>query len=86
MGCERPAGGGDDGRYLLVSLVLSLVGGFADAGSLILAGSFTGHVTGNLVLATVHAAHGEWGPAFSCLAAVAAFLAGPAGGVDHRLA
>ena len=66
----------------MVSLILAFVGGFADAGSYILVGSFTGHITGNSVLLAVHVVNSQWYPALSCLAAVIAFLAGTAGGVS----
>lgn len=69
-------------RYLLVSLILAFVGGFADAGSYILVGSFTGHITGNSILLAVHVVNLQWRPALGCLAAVIAFLAGTAGGVS----
>ncbi len=69
-------------RYLLVSLTLAFVGGFADAGSYILAGSFTGHVTGNSILLMVHMVNSQWLQALSCLISVIAFLAGTAGGLN----
>jgi uncharacterized membrane protein YoaK (UPF0700 family) len=37
----------------LLSCGLAFVGGYADAASCILAKSFTGHVTGNLVLGAI---------------------------------
>lgn len=69
-------------RYLLVSLIQAFVGGFADAGSYLLVGSFTGHITGNAILLTIHAVNSQWLQALSCLVAVIAFLAGTAGGVS----
>ena len=73
-------------RYFLVTLLLTFVGGFADAGSYVLVRSFTGHLTGNSVLFAVHLVNAQWLQATSCLIAVAAFLAGTAGGVSwpHR--
>ncbi len=68
-------------RFLLVSLLLSFVGGFADAGSYLLVDSFTGHITGNSILLAVHLVDWQWLQALSCLVAVIAFLAGTAGGV-----
>ena len=75
-------GGTEDRRYLVVSLILAFVGGFADAGSYILVGSFTGHITGNSILLAIHVVNSQWFQALSCLTAVIAFLAGTAGGVS----
>ena len=36
-----------------LSFVLAFVGGYGDAASFVLAKTFTGHVTGNLVLAAI---------------------------------
>ena len=72
---------GEDRRYLLVSLVLAFVGGFADAGSYVVVRSFTGHITGTLLLTAVNVTSGHWPEAFSCFLAVVCFLAGTAGGV-----
>lgn len=73
-------------RYFIVTLLLTFVGGFADAGSYVLVRSFTGHLTGNSVLFAVHLVNAQWTQATSCLIAVVAFLAGTAGGVSwpHR--
>ena len=71
----------EDRRYLLVSLTLAFVGGFADAGSFVLVNSFTGHITGNSILLAIHLVNSQWLQALSCLVAVIAFLAGTAGGV-----
>lgn len=70
-----------DRRYLVVSLILSTTGGFADAGSYVLAHSFTGHITGNSILLAVDLAQGRRADAVTCLLAVLAFLAGTAGAV-----
>ena len=67
--------------YLLISLILAFVGGFADAGSFVLVSSFTGHITGNSILLAIHLVKSEWHQALSCLVAVIAFLVGTAGGV-----
>lgn len=69
-------------RYLLVSLILAFVGGFADTGSYIVVGSFTGHITGNAILLAVHVVNSQWLQALSCLIAVIAFLAGTVGGLS----
>ena len=72
----------EDWRYLVVSLILAFVGGFADAGSFVLVSSFTGHITGNSILLVIHLVDAQWLQALSCLVAVIAFLAGTAGGVS----
>lgn len=55
---------------------LALVGGYADATGFVLARSFTGHITGNLVLVAVSAVALQWRLTLARLAAVVAFLAG----------
>jgi uncharacterized membrane protein YoaK (UPF0700 family) len=52
------------------------VGGYADAAGFVLAKTFTGHMTGNLVLAAVSAAARDWRATLARVSAVAAFLAG----------
>jgi uncharacterized membrane protein YoaK (UPF0700 family) len=52
------------------------VGGYADAAGFVLAKTFTGHITGNLVLAAVSAAARDWRTTLARVSAVAAFLAG----------
>lgn len=69
-----------DQRYFLVSLILSVVGGFADAGSFVLVHSFTGHITGNSILMAVYMAQGRWAEVATCVVAIIAFLAGTAAG------
>ena len=59
-----------------LSLGLAFVGGYADAASYILAGTFTGHITGNSVLAAVSIANRDWSLTISRLLAVVAFLLG----------
>jgi uncharacterized membrane protein YoaK (UPF0700 family) len=60
----------------LLSCGLAFVGGYADAASFVLAKTFTGHVTGNLVLAAIAiAAHG-WRAALGHLSAIVTFLIG----------
>ncbi len=70
-----------DRRYLLVSLILSFTGGFADAGSFVLARSFTGHITGNSLLLAVGIVERHWAVVLSCFVAIVAFLAGTASGI-----
>jgi uncharacterized membrane protein YoaK (UPF0700 family) len=43
-----------------LSLGLAFVGGYGDAASFVLAKTFTGHVTGNLVLAAIAVAAHDW--------------------------
>jgi uncharacterized membrane protein YoaK (UPF0700 family) len=55
---------------------LAFVGGYGDAASFVLAKTFTGHVTGNLVLAAIAiAAHG-WRAALGHISAIVTFLIG----------
>ncbi len=57
---------------LLVSLAFT--GGYADAASYVLAGSFTGHITGNTVLGAISFARGDFRMFGLHAAAVAVFL------------
>jgi uncharacterized membrane protein YoaK (UPF0700 family) len=59
-----------------LSISLAFIGGYADAASFLLAGTFTGHLTGNCILAAVSAASKEWSLAVDRLLAVIVFLAG----------
>ena len=54
---NETSGGGTTFR---ISIGLAFIGGYADASSYLLAGVFTGHLTGNCVLAAVSAASKEW--------------------------
>ena len=65
-------------------LLLSAAGGFADAGSYIMSGSFTGHVTGNALLTAVYLTQGNLALAFSSVLAVAAFMSGTAAGTAWK--
>src|SRR5258707_14320862 len=60
----------------LVSLGLAFVGGYGDAASFVLAKTFTGHVTGNLVLAAIAVAAHDWRAALAHLSAIVTFLIG----------
>jgi uncharacterized membrane protein YoaK (UPF0700 family) len=60
----------------LLSFGLAFVGGYGDAASFVLAKTFTGHVTGNLVLAAIAIAAHEWWAALGHLAAIFTFLTG----------
>jgi uncharacterized membrane protein YoaK (UPF0700 family) len=59
-----------------ISISLAFVGGYADAASFLLANTFTGHLTGNCILAAVSAASKEWYLAADRLLAVTVFLVG----------
>jgi uncharacterized membrane protein YoaK (UPF0700 family) len=60
----------------LLSFGLAFVGGYGDAASFVLAKTFTGHVTGNLVLAAIAVAAHEWRAALGHLSAIVTFLMG----------
>jgi uncharacterized membrane protein YoaK (UPF0700 family) len=55
---------------------LAVVGGYGDAASVILAKTFTGHVTGSLILAAIAIAAHEWKSLAEHLSAVLFFLVG----------
>jgi uncharacterized membrane protein YoaK (UPF0700 family) len=59
-----------------LSFGLALVGGYGDAAGFVIAKTFTGHVTGSLVLATIGVAAHDWRAAFGHASAVVFFLAG----------
>src|SRR6266481_1019197 len=59
-----------------LSFGLALVGGYADAASFILAKTFTGHITGSLVLATISVAEHDWRAMLAHVSAVLFFLVG----------
>jgi uncharacterized membrane protein YoaK (UPF0700 family) len=69
---ETSAGGTAFG----ISISLAFVGGYADGASFLLANTFTGHLTGNCILAVVSAAGKEWHLAADRLLAVTVFLVG----------
>jgi uncharacterized membrane protein YoaK (UPF0700 family) len=60
----------------VLSFGLAFVGGYGDAASFVLAKTFTGHVTGNLVLAAIALAAHEWRAALGHLSAIVTFLIG----------
>ena len=60
----------------LLSFGLAFVGGYGDAAGFVLAKTFTGHVTGNLVLAAIAVAAHEWRAALGHLSAIVTFLMG----------
>lgn len=59
-----------------VSFGLAFVGGYGDAASFVLAKTFTGHVTGNLVLTAIAVAANDWRAALEPLSAIVTFLIG----------
>jgi uncharacterized membrane protein YoaK (UPF0700 family) len=59
-----------------LSVGLAFVGGYGDAASFILAKTFTGHVTGNLVLGAIAVAARDWRAMLGSLSAIVAFLTG----------
>jgi uncharacterized membrane protein YoaK (UPF0700 family) len=70
---NKTSGGGTAFR---ISIGLAFIGGYADASSYLLARTFTGHLTGNCVLAAVSAAGKDWYLTLDRLLAVFFFLAG----------
>lgn len=66
----------EDGSTFRISIGLAFVGGYADASSYLLAQTFTGHLTGNCVLAAVSAATKDWHLTLDRLLAVIVFLGG----------
>ncbi len=59
-----------------LSFGLAFVGGYGDAASFVLAKTFTGHVTGNLVLAAIAVAGRDWRAVLEHLSAIVTFLIG----------
>ena len=58
------------------SLGLAFIGGYSDAAGFVLTKTFTGAVTGNLVLCAIAVATRDWRVALRHLSAIAAFLIG----------
>jgi uncharacterized membrane protein YoaK (UPF0700 family) len=59
-----------------LSFGLAFVGGYGDAAGFVLAKTFTGHVTGNLVLAAIAVAAHDWRAMLGHLSAIVTFLIG----------
>jgi uncharacterized membrane protein YoaK (UPF0700 family) len=59
-----------------LSFGLAFVGGYGDAASFVLAKTFTGHVTGNLVLGAIAVAAHDWRAMLGPLSAIVTFLIG----------
>ena len=55
---------------------LASIGGYGDAASFVLAKTFTGHVTGNLVLGAISVAAHDWRATLGHLSAIVTFLIG----------
>ena len=66
----------EGGAAFRISIGLAFISGYADASSYLLARTFTGHLTGNCVLAAVSTASKEWYLTLDRLLAVIVFLAG----------
>jgi uncharacterized membrane protein YoaK (UPF0700 family) len=73
------------GRKLwALTLLLGFAGGFTDAGGFMLAGVFTGHVTGPALLTMIYLARHDFPHAISAAIAAAGFVAGTALGVSWQ--
>jgi len=59
-----------------LSFGLAFVGGYCDAGGLVVAKTFTGHITGSLVLGAITIAELDWRGALAHFSSTACFLAG----------
>ena len=59
-----------------LSFGLAFIGGYGDAASFVLAKTFTGHVTGNLVLGAIAVAAQDWRAMLGHLTAIVTFLLG----------
>jgi porin len=59
-----------------LSFGLAVVGGYCDAAGYVLAKTFTGHITGTLVLAAISVAGHDWRTVLRHLLAIALFLSG----------
>jgi len=59
-----------------LSFGLAFVGGYGDAAGFVLARTFTGHITGNMVLAAIAIASHDWRGILTHLSAILCFLVG----------
>ncbi len=66
---------------MVVLIALAFAGGFADAASYLLVGSFTGHITGNTVLGTIALGSGQMDAFWLRMTAIVAFLLATGGGL-----
>src|SRR5229473_6416372 len=71
-GMKRPAESANE----WLSFGLALIGGYGDAAGFVIAKTFTGHVTGSLVLATIGVAAHDWRATLGHVSAVVFFLVG----------
>ena len=60
----------------LLSLGFAFVGGYGDAAGFVLARTFTGHVTGSMVLGAIAVAAGDWRTTVTHLSAIVTFVIG----------
>jgi uncharacterized membrane protein YoaK (UPF0700 family) len=67
---------------MLPAIALACAGGYADAGSYLLAKSFTGHATGNTILAAVSLAQGDLPTFMRCFSGVVLFISATAVGLQ----
>ena len=74
MDATTQTGGPATGSWLYC--VLGFIGGYGDAAGFVLARSFTGHATGNLVLGAIATATADFRSALIHFSAVVAFLTG----------
>jgi len=74
MNATTPMAGPPSGPWLY--WLLGFVGGYGDAAGFVLARTFTGHATGNLVLGAIEIATGDPRSALSHFSAVVTFLIG----------
>jgi uncharacterized membrane protein YoaK (UPF0700 family) len=68
--------GGDGQADTRLSYELAFIGGYGDAASFVLTKTFTGHVTGNLVLAAIAFTVHDWRSVLGHLSAIVTFLIG----------
>ncbi len=77
---NSPSGTGKP-NAMLIDFALASAGGYADAASYLLAGSFTGHLTGNTVLSAIALGGGNLHKLFLPVLAVTLFVCGTAMGL-----
>ncbi len=71
-----------EANAMVVLIALAFAGGYADAASYLLTGSFTGHITGNTVLGAIALAGGKFDAFWLHFTAVVAFVLATAGGIS----
>ncbi|ELD0539734.1 DUF1275 domain-containing protein [Escherichia coli] len=65
-------------RQKYIIFLLTLFGGYCDAGTFVLMGVFSSHITGNSVLAMVYMVEGNWIMSVYCSVSLSGFLSGTA--------